>query len=91
HSYFSASSLAEIIRNKYELAIPLNRQEILFKSYGLPITSKQMSEGVIKLSQRYLQPLYDRLLEELLLEEVIHMDETPYEVLAKNTKSHKTY
>ncbi|WP_413927812.1 IS66 family transposase, partial [Ligilactobacillus equi] len=71
HSYFSASSLAEIIRNKYELAVPLNRQEILFKSYGLPITSKQMSESVIKLSQHYLQLLYDRLLEELLLEEVI--------------------
>ena len=91
HSYFSASSLAEIVRNKYELAMPLNRQEILFKSYGLPITSKQMSEAVIKLSERHLQPLYSKLLGELTSEKVIHMDETPYDVLAKNTKSHKTY
>ncbi|KRL79721.1 IS66 family transposase [Ligilactobacillus equi] len=81
HSYISGSVMAMILHYKYELALPTRRQQIIWRSYGLPLDTKQMSSAIIKVALNYLQPLYDKLRECIMDEKVIHMDETPFKVL----------
>ena len=82
HSYYSSSVLAEIIANKYELAVPLHRQQRSWQRLGLPLTTKSMARMVINGYFRFLGSIYDRLKAELNQENVVHMDETPFKVLA---------
>ena len=85
HSYYSASVLSEIILDKYELALPLHRQCLKFNSIGLPLNTKQISRAVIELSKK-LEDVYDYLTQKLLVNPVIHMDETPFRVLAEKER-----
>lgn len=81
HSYYSSSVLAEIISNKYELAVPLHRQQRSWQRLGLPLTTKSMARTVINGCFQFLGPIYDRLKVNLNRETVVHMDETPFRVL----------
>lgn len=81
HSFFSDSILAQITSYKYQLALPFNRQELIWQARGLPINSKQMAVNLIKVCQTYLEPLYQQLSSAMLKEHVLHMDETPFRVL----------
>ena len=81
HSYISGSVMAMILHYKYEMALPTHRQQVIWRSYGLPLDAKQMSSAIIKVALNDLQPLYDKLKEYIMEEKVIHMDETPFKVL----------
>lgn len=81
HSYVSSSVLANIATNKFDLAIPFNRQERIWKAASLELNSKQMANAVIKGADRFLKPLYNLLCDQLRQEKVVHMDETPFQVL----------
>ena len=82
-SMVSASLLSDIIVKKYVDATPLYRQEQDYKRKGIPITRNNMAHWVIRGSNDWLQLLYDRLHELLLVRDVIHMDETTLEVLSE--------
>lgn len=84
HSYYSSSILAAIISNKYELAVPLHRQQRSWQRLGLPLTTKSMARTVINGCFQFLSSIYDRLKAELNQEIVVHMDETPFRVLEDN-------
>ncbi len=84
HSYFSSSILAKVAEYKFELALPFHRQVKLWQAIGLPIKGKQLATNIIKLSQTYLEPLYEQLKAEMSKEHVIHMDETPFKVIEEN-------
>lgn len=86
HSYVSSSVLAQAAEHKFELALPFHRQVKLWQAIGLPISSRQLATDVIKVSQTYLEPLYQRLTELMQNEAVIQMDETPFKVI-DNVKS----
>ena len=81
HSYFSSSTLAFIAYLKFSLALPFHRQEKFVQGLGLPVNAKQMASNIIKVSQTYLEPLYQYLSNTIRQEPVIHMDETPFKVV----------
>ncbi|MCP4487015.1 MAG: IS66 family transposase [Gammaproteobacteria bacterium] len=47
-SFATASLLAHIITSKYQYALPLYRQESLFKQYGIELNRKTMAQWMIK-------------------------------------------
>lgn len=83
-SLASASMLTEVISQKFEYFVPLNRQEKKWQRMGIPLTRRTLSQWVITASESYLAPLFDLLHEKLLEEEVLMADETPVKSLASN-------
>jgi len=79
-SIATASLLSQIITSKYQYALPLYRQESLFKQYGIELSRKTMSDWMIR-SSELLTPLYQRLKTIQLQQNVINADETPLKVI----------
>lgn len=80
HSIATPSLVAAIMNGKYTNAIPLYRIGQEFARNDVKISVPTMSNWVIRCAQRYIQPLYDRLHEELLKQHIIQIDETPCHV-----------
>jgi len=80
--YATPSLLSQIITSKYQYALPLYRQESMFKQYGIELSRKTMADWMIK-SQLALQILYERLREILLQQSVIQADETTLKVIGE--------
>jgi transposase len=86
------ATLAFIAVQKYLFAVPLYRQEYLFRNAGVELSRYVMSLWMIKLAAA-LKPLYLTLEEMLLAGSYLHMDETTLQVLrepgrAATTKSY---
>ncbi len=79
-SIATPSLLSQIITSKYQYALPLYRQESLFKSYGIDLNRKTMASWMIR-SSGILEGLYQRLKDLQLQQAVIHADETPLKVI----------
>ncbi len=79
-SIATASLLAQIIINKYQYALPLYREETLFKNHNIELSRKTMADWVIKCAN-LVKPVLDRLKYHQLMHEVIHADETPLKVI----------
>lgn len=58
--YATPSLLAQIITSKYQYGLPLCRQEVMFKQYGIELSRKTTSDWMMKCAD-ILQVLYDRL------------------------------
>lgn len=84
----TSSLLSQIITSKYQYALPLHRQETMFKQYGIELSRKTMSDWVLK-SAALFEPLIQRLKQELLKQPVIHADETTVNVV--NADKVKSY
>ena len=80
HSYASASVVTDVIMKKYADALPLYRQEQIWKRLGIELKRGTMANWVIQTSQKYLKPFSDAFLKELLKQSVIHADETVLQV-----------
>ena len=76
----TATLLSQIITSKYQYALPLYRQESLFKQYGIELSRKTMADWMMKSSELF-KPLYARLQEILLQQGVIQADETTLNVI----------
>ncbi|MCD8111675.1 MAG: IS66 family transposase [Escherichia coli] len=81
NSILTPSLGAAIMNAKYVNAIPINRIEQEFSRNGLNLSRQVMAGWIIKCSERYFQPLYDRLKEKLFEFPVNQSDETPVEVI----------
>mgnify|MGYP003384765217 CR=1 FL=1 len=79
----TATLLSQIITSKYQYALPLYRQESLFKQYGIELSRKTMADWMIK-SGDLFTPLYARLQEVLLQQQVIQADETTLKVIKED-------
>jgi transposase len=86
--FATSSLLSQIITSKYQYALPLYRQESLFKQYGIALSRKTMSEWMIKCSELF-KPLYAQLQKTLLQQRVIQADETTLKVI--NEEKAKCY
>jgi transposase len=75
-SMVSPSLLATIMDMKYNKMMALYRQEQSFVDYGIDISRQNMASWVIKGTEKWLTPLFNRLHDYLTQEEVIHADET---------------
>ena len=79
-SFVSASLLSHVMYQKYVNAMPLDRQEKDFKRFGVDISKQNLCNWVMK-GAKLLEPLQDLLKKELLVNQVLHADETVLEVL----------
>jgi len=78
--YATPSLLSQIITSKYQYALPLYRQESMFKQHGIEINRRTMSDWMMK-SGALFKPLYQLLREILLSQPVIQADETTVKVI----------
>ena len=86
-SMATPSLLAHIIGNKYQLALPLYRQEIVFKQLNIDLNRNTMSNWIMR-SADVLEKLLQRLKITLLTQTAIHADETPVTVLQDEKNTH---
>ena len=87
HSYLSKSLATDVLIRKYADALPLYRQEQIWKRQGLQLKRGTMASWVIQLSNRYFRRLWKRMKEKLLKQGVIHADETVIQVLKEEGRS----
>lgn len=85
----SGSVLAYIATAKYVDALPLYRQEAIFKRVGLDLSRQTMARWMIQVGEK-IAPLITLLREELLKSFYIHMDETVVQVLKEEGKKAET-
>ena len=80
HSYASASVVADVLVKKYVDAMPLYRQEQMWKRMGVALKRGTMANWVIQVADLYLRPFWKRIRSELLAQSAIHADETVMQV-----------
>lgn len=85
-SLASPSMLAYIMNQKFSCAMPLFRQEQEFKRMGVKLSRQTMANWMIA-GANLLKPMYEKLREYLVSQELIHADETPVEVLCEDGKA----
>ena len=76
HSIATASLVAQVMYQKFMMGVPLNRQEKDWYRLGLVLPRNNMAHWVIRCSEEWLSPVYDRIHAELTKCECLHMDET---------------
>jgi transposase len=93
HSVASPSIVAWIMYQKYMLSVPLYRQEKDFRRMGAELKRDMMAYWVIRCSEYWLKPLYERMHKQLLKCEIIMSDETTWQVNKEEGKkaSSKSY
>ena len=87
HSMASASVVSEIMYQKYVNAVPLYRQEEMWRSQGIGFSRTTMANWIIRCSEEWLEPLWEELHKELLKRDVLHVDETTVQVLKEPGKA----
>ena len=80
--------LAQIIIQKYQFALPLYRQEQLFKQLDITLSRKTLANWMIRCAD-VCKPIVKHLKDTLLDQSVIHADETPLKVI--NDDKQKSY
>jgi transposase len=80
HSYASASVVTDIIVKKYADALPLYRQEQMWKRLKVDLKRNTMANWVVQTAETYLKPFNEAYRQELLRQPVIHADETVLQV-----------
>ncbi len=86
HSYASASVVTDVLMKKYVDAMPLYRQEQMWKRMGVELKRSTMANWVIQVADLYLRPFWKRIRSELLTQSTIHADETVIQVLKEKGK-----
>ena len=86
HSYASASVVTDVLMKKYVDAMPLYRQEQMWKRMGVELKRGTMANWVIQVADLYLRPFWKRIRSELLTQSTIHADETVMQVLKEKGK-----
>jgi len=81
-SYASASLIAHTITSKYQLALPLYRQEADWRSKGIDISRQSMANWVIAAAE-FARPVYELMRADLISRDIICADETTVQVLGE--------
>ena len=90
HSYASPSTVAWVIYQKYELDVPLYRQEKEWADLGVPLSRATMSYWILASYRDWLSPVVGLLKEKLLEQNYLHIDETPVQVLLEPGRKNTT-
>ena len=89
-SLASPSAVAHIMTQKYVMALPLYRQEKDLERQGVCLSRQTMANWIIRCSEDWLEPLYNRMKTQLLAHEILHADETVCQVLHEPGKKANT-
>ena len=81
--FATATLLSQIITSKYQYALPLYRQESLFKQYGIELSRKTMANWMMR-SATLFEPIYALLQKTLLAQNIIQADETTLKVISED-------
>ena len=82
----SSSIFAQLIYDKFELALPEYRQEKEWERLGFPLSRQTMSNWILRVDRDYLRSMTAYMLKTLKNESaVLHCDETPVKVLDEKT------
>jgi len=84
--FASPESVAYIMSQKYVLDVPLTRQEADFKRRDILLSRQTMCNWLMKASEDWLTPIYEKLHKEFLSYDVAHADETTVQVLKELDK-----
>lgn len=76
HSIATPSLVAQVMYQKFALGLPLARQEKDWYRLGLILPRANMANWVIRCSEEWFTPIYNRIHDKLMECEVLHMDET---------------
>jgi transposase len=87
-SIATPSLLAQVITSKYQYALPLYRQEQMFRQFDIDLNRKTLAEWMIRCAE-LLRPLYQHLKSVQLQQTVIQADETPLKVVHED--KHRCY
>ena len=90
HSLASASSVANVMYQKYVNAMPLYRQEKDWEDLGIALSRATMANWIIRCYEDYFDPLVDLLQDKLIKRDIVHCDETPVQVLKEPDKTPQT-
>ena len=85
--FASPEAVAHIASQKFVMGVPLYRQEQEWERNGILLSRQTMSNWLIKATEDWLKPIYDRLHELLCDQDVAHADETTLQVLHEPGKS----
>lgn len=92
NSILTTGLAAAIFNGKYVNALPINRMAEEFERLDVVISRQVMSGWMIKIAERYLGPVYRRMMDKLQESSIIHCDETPFKLVAADkTSSSKEY
>jgi transposase/uncharacterized coiled-coil protein SlyX len=80
-SLASPSSMAYIMSQKYVESMPLYRQEQHLARFGIDLSRQTLANWMLKGSELWLRPLYERMHEHLREQEILFADETTLQVL----------
>lgn len=80
--------LAQIITDKYQDHLPLNRTEQRFERLGVPLPRSTMGDWMAACA-KLLKPLWQLLKEHVLGSKVLHTDDTTVPVRDENRSSHR--
>ncbi|AQS59706.1 IS66 family transposase [Desulforamulus ferrireducens] len=86
-SLASPSAVAHIITQKYVQHTPLYRQEQDWKRQGVRLSRQTMANWIIRCSEDWLLPIYERMKAILLTQDVLHADESTVQVLREPGKT----
>ena len=89
-SVASSSVVAGLATNKFVDGTPLYRQELELKRKGVPLSRQNMSNWLMRCSEDYLEPLFNKMHLDLRNLEIRHMDETQLTVLEDNRKENRS-
>ena len=76
--------LAKLIYDKFIQYLPLYRQVKEWDRYGLLTNDKNLSNWVIRVTEEWLQPLYDMMKQLLTAKSVLHVDETYAKIIKRS-------
>jgi transposase len=86
-SLASPSILAHVMTQKYVESQPLYRQEQQFARSGLTLSRQTLANWMMYGADQWLTPLFERMKEHLLQQDILHADETTLQVLREPGKS----
>jgi transposase len=84
-SQASASLLAHVVTSKYVDGLPLYRQERMLSRIGMDLPRSTLASWVVKLGE-LVEPLLERMRQEIRHYDVVQCDETPFQVLKEPGK-----
>ena len=94
HSSVSASAIAHVMVQKYQNGLPLYRQEQEWRDLGLELHRATLANWILGTTREWLQPLADRMHQDLLQQPYLHADETVVQVLhaqGRQPNKHQSY
>lgn len=90
HSYASPGAVAWVIHQKYELAVPLYRQEKEWENLGVALSRATMSNWILTSYRDWFSPVVGLLHKKLLEQQYLHIDETPVQVMNEPDRKNTT-